>query len=380
MTFIYYPAIFKQREASSPPDRISTEPNQRFVDCNASSKTIMDDRYAAAHENRNGPGDARPTAAQVIEDQRLTGKLDGRVILITGGTAGLGTESARVLQKNGAKVFITARTFEKGQKVASELNKANPDSPAIEVVVINLSSLQSVRDGAKDFLARSDKLNVLLNNAGVMACPESKTADGFEMQFGVNHIAHFLLFQFLEPLLLASSTPKLNSRVVSLSSSGHRISDVHFDNYNLAGEYDPWVAYGQSKTANILFANELDRRYGSRGLHGLSVHPGVIMNTELSRHKLDASNETMEGMLSDPRFASIEKSAEQGAATQVWAAVGGDLERKGGLFLDKVAVAQEAKLDVPVFESGYLPRIYDGERASRLWGDSLRFVDSQEDA
>jgi NAD(P)-dependent dehydrogenase (short-subunit alcohol dehydrogenase family) len=341
---------------------------------------IMDNRYAAAHESRNGPGDARPTAEQVIKDQGLTGKLDGRVILITGGTAGLGTESARVLQKNGAKVYITARTLEKGQKVASELNKANPDSPAIEVVVADLSNLQSVRDGAKDFLARSNKLNVLLNNAGVMACPESKTANGFESQFGVNHLAHFLLFQLLKPLLLASSTPKLQSRVVSLSSSGHRLSDVHFDNYSLTGEYDPWKAYGQSKTANILFANELDRRYGSQGLHGLSVHPGVIMNTELSRHQLDASNEMMEAMISDPRFTSIEKSVEQGAATQVWAAVGSDLQGKGGLFLDNTAVAFETSEDVPVFESGYLPRIYDEGRASRLWKDSLSFVDVKEDA
>jgi len=340
----------------------------------------MDNRYAAAHENRNGPRDARPTAEQVIEDQGLTGKLDGRVILVTGGTAGLGTESARVLQKNGAKVYITARTLEKGQKVASELNKANPNSLPIEVVEVDLSSLQSVRDGAKDFLARSDKLNVLLNNAGVMACPESKTADGFEMQFGVNHIAHFLLFQLLKPLLLSSSTPKLQSRVVSLSSSGHRLSDVHFDNYNLTGEYDPWMAYGQSKTANILFANELDRRYGSQGLHGLSVHPGVIMNTELSRHQLDASNEMMESMLSDPRFTSIEKSLEQGASTQVWAAVGSDLEGKGGLFLDDTSVASEAKPDVPVFESGYLPRIYDQERAGRLWQDSLRLAGVSDDA
>jgi len=340
----------------------------------------MDNRYAAAHESRNGAGDARPTAEQVIQDQGLTGKLDGRVILITGGTAGLGTESARVLQKNNAKVYITARTVEKGQKVANELNEANPNSPPIEVVVADLSNVQSVRDAAKDFLARSNKLNVLLNNAGVMACPESKTADGFEMQFGVNHIAHFLLFQLLKSLLLASSTPKLQSRVVSLSSSGHRLSDVHFDNYNLTGEYDPWVGYGQSKTANILFANELDRRYGSQGLHGLSLHPGVIMNTELSRHQLNESSEMMEAMLSDPRFTSIQKSVEQGAATQVWATVGSDLEGRGGLFLDNTAVASEAKPDDPVFESGYLPRIYDADRASRLWKDSLRLANVADDA
>jgi NAD(P)-dependent dehydrogenase (short-subunit alcohol dehydrogenase family) len=224
----------------------------------------MDNPYAIAHELLDGPNDARPSAEQVIQDQGLAGKLDDRTVLITGGTAGLGKESARVMQKNGAKVYITARTAEKGEKVARELNRAVPNSQPIEVLVADLSNLQSVRDAAKDFLSRTQTLNVLLNNAGVMACPEDRTTDGFEMQFGVNHVAHFLLFQLLKDTLLASSIPGLESRVVALSSSGHRAGGIHFHNYNLAGEYDPWKAYGQSKTANILFANELDRRYGLR--------------------------------------------------------------------------------------------------------------------
>jgi NAD(P)-dependent dehydrogenase (short-subunit alcohol dehydrogenase family) len=330
----------------------------------------MDTPYAAAHESPNGPNDARPSAEQIIQDQGLAGKLGDRTVLITGGTAGLGKESARVLQKNGAKVFITARTAEKGESAARELNGASPDSQPIEVVVADLSSLQSVRDAAKDFLSRSQTLNVLLNNAGVMACPEEKTADGFEMQFGVNHVAHFLLFQLLKDTLLASSTAELKSRVVSLSSSGHRASGIHFDNYSLAGEYDPWKAYGQSKTANILFANELDRRYGPQGLHGLSVHPGVIMDTELSRHQTGTSNETMEAMLNDERFAKVTKSTGQGAATQVWAVVAKRLEGRGGMFLDNIAVATEAAHDAPIFGSGYLPRVYDkdcGRIRSGLW-------------
>jgi NAD(P)-dependent dehydrogenase (short-subunit alcohol dehydrogenase family) len=340
----------------------------------------MDTPYAAAHESPNGPNDARPSAEQIIQDQGLAGKLGDRTVLITGGTAGLGKESARVLQKNGAKVFITARTAEKGESAARELNGASPDSQPIEVVVADLSSLQSVRDAAKDFLSRSQTLNVLLNNAGVMACPEEKTADGFEMQFDVNHVAHFLLFQLLKDTLLASSTAELKSRVVSLSSSGHRASGIHFDNYSLAGEYDPWKAYGQSKTANILFANELDRRYGPQGLHGLSVHPGVIMDTELSRHQTGTSNETMEAMLNDERFAKVTKSTGQGAATQVWAVVAKRLEGRGGMFLDNVAVATEAAHDAPIFGSGYLPRVYDKDQAARLWKDSLGFVDMSEEA
>lgn len=340
----------------------------------------MDGRYAASHRSSNGPGDARPTAEQVIEDQGLTGKLNGRTILITGGTAGLGKESARVLQKNGAKVYITARTAEKGDEAAKELNQMNASCDPVEVIVADLGSLQSVRDAARDFQSRSKTLNILMNNAGVMACPEDKTLDGHEMQFGVNHLAHYLLFQLLKQSLLASSTPELRSRVVSLSSAGHRASEVHFGNYNLSGEYDPWKAYGQSKTANILFANELDRRYASLGLRGLSVHPGVIMSTDLPRHQIGASNERMEAMLADQKFTAIQKSAGQGVATQVWAAVGEDLEDKGGLYLDDVGVSSETSPDVPLYESGYVPWIYDKEDAARLWRDSLKLVGLSDDA
>jgi NAD(P)-dependent dehydrogenase (short-subunit alcohol dehydrogenase family) len=210
--------------------------------------------------------------------------------------------------------------------------------------------------------------------------PEEKTAGGFEMQFGVNHVAHFLLFQLLKDTLLASSTAGLKSRVVALSSSGHRAGGIHFDNYSLAGEYDPWTAYDQSKIANNLFVNELDRRYGPQGLHGLSVHPGVIMDTELSRHQTGTSNETMDAMLNDERFAKVQKSTGQGAATQVWAVVAKSLEGRGGIFLDNVAVAVEASPDAPMFGSGYLSRVYDKDEAARLWKDSLRFVNMSDEA
>lgn len=256
---------------------------------------------------------------------------------------------------------------------------AAPDLPAVEFVVMDLGSLESVRKGAENFLSRSKRLNVLITNAGVMACPEGKTVDGFETQFGTNHLGHFLLFQLLKETLLSSSTSEFNSRVVAVSSSGHRAGDIHPENYNLEGEYDPWRAYGQAKTANILFANEIERRYGGRGLHGLSLHPGAIMETELSRHQSGGSSEQWDAMLADERFTMMQKNVGQGAATQVWAAVGKTLEGKGGLFLNDAQVATEASPDAPLFANGWSSYIWNEENAARLWKDSLKFVNLPQD-
>lgn len=160
------------------------------------------------------------------------------------------------------------------------------DSPQVHLLHLDLNSLASVRACAEEFKAKSQTLNILIENAGVMACPEGRTADGFETQFGNNHLAHFLLFYLLKPVLLASSTLDFNSRVVIVSSAAHRFGSVHFDNISLQGEYKPFKAYAQSKTANIRAANEIDRRYNSQGLHAFSLHPGVIQ-TELLRHISD---------------------------------------------------------------------------------------------
>lgn len=205
----------------------------------------------------------------IIEDEQLVNKLTDKVILITGCSSGIGVETARALHATGAHLFLTVRDMKKGEEVVKSILASNPTSQGkVELLKLELDSLQSVREGAAEFLKRSKQLNVLINNAGVMACPEGQTKDGFETQFGTNHVAHFLLFQLLKPALLASSTPAFHSRVVSLSSSGHRYSPVLLTDLNLkARGYDKWVAYGQSKTANIYLATEIERRYGSRGLH-----------------------------------------------------------------------------------------------------------------
>ena len=208
--------------------------------------------YAKQHEEPQGPGDARPTALQVIEDDDLVGKLSDKVMIITGCTAGLGIETARALHATGAKLFLTVRNLEKGEAIVQDILKTSQGKGTIELILMDLSNLSSVKSAAADFLSRSDKLNVLINNAGLSLLPETKTADGFEMVMGTNHFGHFLFFQLLKPTLLKSSTSRFQSRVVNVSSSGHRISPIRFHDMGFTKEgYNRWAAYAQSKTANI---------------------------------------------------------------------------------------------------------------------------------
>jgi NAD(P)-dependent dehydrogenase (short-subunit alcohol dehydrogenase family) len=359
---------------ASPARHIHHHPSRNppsATESKAKAKTM--DRYASLHTSPNGPGDSRPTAEQILRDQDLIGQWPDKVILVTGATAGLGMETARVLQQTGAKVYITARDTSKAETILQKISDSR--YRPIDVVELDLSSSDSIQEGVKKFLEKESKLNVLINNAGIMACPPRRTKDGFEMQFGTNHLGHFLLFQLLKPALLAASTPDFASRVISVSSAGHRRSDIRPDiNYDLiaAEEYNPFPAYGQSKTANILFANELDRHFCPK-IRGLSLHPGVIFDTELGRHQEDGG----EGLVihlsaANPDFKKGIKSLGQGAATQVWAATAKELEGKGGLYLDDVQVA---KADEECGgKAGYKAYIYDEENARRLWEDSVKMV------
>ncbi|KAJ5294900.1 hypothetical protein N7508_009721 [Penicillium antarcticum] len=327
----------------------------------------MATKYAVAHESPNGPGDSRPTALRIIQDEHLEGNLADKVILITGCSSGLGIATARALAKTGAKLFVTARNPQKAKVALGNLL----ESDRIQLLALDLNSLASVRASASEFLAQShQKLNILITNAGVMATPEGKTADGFESQFGINHLAHFLLLQLLKPALLSSSTPTSPSRVVFVSSVAHRISTVHMDNISLAGEYEPWIAYGQSKTAVIWTANEVQRRYGSKGLLAFSLHPGGI-TTGLQQHVPD---EVQQNWGADRSFALRWKSVEQGAATTVWAAVAKALEDRGGNYLDDCQIAGPHDPETGLMGAGYAPWAYDEVNAAKLWNISMKMV------
>lgn len=219
-------------------------------------------RYAEAHKQPKGPGDARPTAMQIVEDEGLVGKLSDKVFLVTGVSSGIGIETMRALYATGGHVFGTVRNVEKGQKAVDDVKSRTKSGGKITLIEMDNESLASVRAAAESFLKQSKQLNILVNNAGVMATPEGKTKDGFETQFGVNHLAHFLLFQLLKPTLLASSSAEFPSRVVSVSSFGHRYGPVRFHDYNFTEKdsYDPNLSYGQSKTTNIWLANEIEVR------------------------------------------------------------------------------------------------------------------------
>ncbi|CAL8469736.1 g9278 [Coccomyxa elongata] len=326
--------------------------------------------YESVHAAPEGPGDARPTAMQIIEDEKLINQLTDKVFIITGGSSGIGIETARAIYATGALVYITARDLKKGQEVADDIKASLPNSKGkIDVLKLELDSLQSVRDCAADFLGKSKQLNVLINNAGIMACPEGKTKDGFELQFGTNHLGHFLLFQLLKPTLLASSNPSFHSRVVCLSSSAHKRSSVLLDDLDFSKSgYDPWKSYGQSKTSNIWMATEIERRYGSKGLHANAVHPGGI-RTNLQRHM---DPDIMSKML-DP-YTKHMKSPEQGAATTVWAATAKQWEGTGGKFLEDCSVSKPFNPETDSMLNGYAPHAYLRESAQELWELSNKLV------
>ncbi|RDW62385.1 short-chain dehydrogenase-1 [Coleophoma cylindrospora] len=327
----------------------------------------MAGKYATAHkpENLGGPGDARPTALQIVRDNGYEGKLADKVFIVTGTSSGIGVETARALAATGGKVFCTVRDLKKGEAACKSFLKPG----RVELLEMDNTSLDSVRAAAKTFLSKSDKLNVLVNNAGIMATPEGKTADGFELQFGTNHLAHFLFFNLLKETMLKSSTPEFQSRVVNVSSSGHAGGEVQFGNYKFEdGNFNIWAAYGQSKTANIYMANEIENRYGSKGLHGLSLNPGGIW-TGLQK---DVPEETMKVWKSNPNVDNHMKSMEQGAATSVIAAVGTAFEGKGRLYLEDCDVAVAVEVGNGVF--GCVPYAFDKEKEARLWKDSLEMV------
>jgi len=295
-------------------------------------------------------------ATEVVEGIDLTGK----TAIVTGAASGLGVETARALLKAGATLVLPVRSIERGQKVADEL-AADTGNANVTVAQMDLIDYPSVRRFADEFLKDHDRLDLLINNAGIMACPLARSVDGYESQFATNHLGHYLLTCLLAPALINAAP----SRVVALSSIGHRISPVRFDDINFeTTDYEKWTAYGQAKSANALFALELNRRLAPKGVQAFSVHPGGIM-TNLQRDMSDAEIKGMGWVDDDGKPKEGFKTPAGGAATAVWAATSPDLKNHGGEYCEDCHIAEPAHKDVPF--GGVFPHIQDPEAAKRLW-------------
>ena len=324
-----------------------------------------------------GPGDHRPTAQHIIETEGLVGKLTDKVILLTGASSGIGVETARSLYHTGAHLYLPVRDMAKGEAVKADIESDGmAGRGTIDLLTLDMESLDSVRQCAADFLSKSSQLNILICNAGVAGMPLGTTKDGFESNFGINHLAHFLLFQLLKDALLASChPPESNSRVVMVTSGAHMICTVELDDLHFTKRgYSTRLGYGQSKTANVHMALEIERRYGSRGLHSTSVHPGIIP-TRLTRN---LTPEQLKKVVQDEKLDVHYKNAQQGAATTVWAAVGRDWEGKGGKYLEDCMVAEKEE-NLPLGHRGYGAHAYDEQQAKELWVESLRMVGVSDD-
>lgn len=297
-------------------------------------------------------------------DEVLEGKdLSDRTMLVTGGYSGLGRETARALAAKGAHVILSGRDATKLSAVADEI--ATATGGKVDTLVCDLASLASIEAAGGEARSRFTHIDVLINNAGVMATPFGHTADGFETQFGTNHLGHFALTRELMPLLEKGS----GQRIVNLSSRGHHIAPVDFDDPNFQSrDYDPWQAYGNSKTANVLFTVGLEQRFGGKGIHAYALHPGGI-HTNLGRHLSEQDLEALMARIKKLTEAAggpaeAWKTVPQGAATTVWVATAEELEGRGGLYAEDCHVAE---VDDASPVGGVRSYALDRGNADRLW-------------
>jgi NAD(P)-dependent dehydrogenase (short-subunit alcohol dehydrogenase family) len=311
---------------------------------------------------------AESTTNEVLEGVSLS----GRRVLVTGVSAGLGVETARVLAAHGAEVVGAARDLTKAKTATAPVRADAANGGSLELIELDLASLSSVRACAAALAANGKPFDLVICNAGVMATPFGKTADGFETQFGTNHLGHFVLVNRIASLM------KPGGRLVNLSSAGHQLSDVDLDDPNFERiPYSAWASYGRSKTANILFAVEFDRRHKDRGIRAAALHPGAI-HTELSRYlDADAQRELTEIMTQVARLPGAKpityKSVPQGAATSVWAAAVAKADAVGGRYCEDCHVADV--IDAPGFTfGGVRPYALNPETAKALWAKSEELV------
>ncbi|GAA2094778.1 SDR family NAD(P)-dependent oxidoreductase [Streptomyces albiaxialis] len=316
-------------------------------------------------QHRIGSGfGPRSTTRDVL---RGTG-LDGRLAVVTGGYSGIGLETTRALAAAGARVVVPARRPTAAREALAGLDR-------VTVEALDLGDLDSVRAFAERFLASGSALDLMVNSAGIMACPETRVGPGWEAQFATNHLGHFALVNLLGPALARARD---GARVVSVSSNGHQLSGIRWDDPHFARGYDKWLAYGQAKTANALFAVGLDARGKDSGVRAFALHPGLVL-TELGRHvpreeQLAAGWIDADGKPLDPAV----KTPEQGAATQVWAATSPLLAGRGGVYCEDCDIAEPRDGEAEGLTSGVSPHATDPGEAARLWelSASLTGVDA----
>lgn len=315
---------------------------------------------------------AESTTEEVLQGVNLKGKR----ILVTGVSAGLGVETARALAAHGAYVVGAARDLKKAEAATEQVRKdAAANGGGFELIEVDLGNLKSVRAAADKLVAKGEPFDVVIANAGVMATPFGKTADGFETQFGTNHLGHFVLVNRIAPLI------RKGGRLVNLSSAGHRYSNVVLDDPNFEKTtYEPWTAYGRSKTANILFAVGFDKRHRGRGVRAAAVHPGVI-ETELGRHVgRDQIGKLIEQISVQLKAEGKEpfkwKTIPQGAATSVWAGVVADADEVGGKYCENCHVGKLVADDVTMsgVSEGVRGYALDEKNADALWKKSEELV------
>ena len=310
-------------------------------------------------------------------DEVLSGvNLKGKRVLVTGVSSGLGVETARSLAAHGAQVVGAARDLKKVDAATAQVRKdAAANGGSFEVVAVDLASLKTVRACADGLLKKGDPFDVIIANAGVMATPFGHTEDGFETQFGTNHLGHFVLVNRIAPLL------RTGGRLINLASAGHRFANVDLDDPNFERTpYDPWVAYGRSKTANILFAVAFDARHRDRGIRAAAVHPGGIQ-TELGRHMNPADWQGMvdqinKGLAAEGKGPFQYKTIPQGAATSVWAGFVASADQIGGRYCENCHVSQVVPEDkqLSVMSEGVRAYALDRKTAEALWRKSEELV------